>query len=242
MSSDLAVGRFCPQPVTLRLGRMAATVAFVCLVGQNSTAGDAAPNPALGPGTTTPTPAELRARFTGFYRYVGSPQEQEARAEAIRKSVAPFFFAIRGVARRRIEARTRIVATCKFEFTAGNIRSTVPGFPIAISPESGAPVDLRVDDETVSSRRSVRPPVAPRRASGRAVGDTARHSSQIGGYVACGLSVRKAFGSAFFSHCPSLMGSLDAENHSYPGATSSDEGTASMVCAGWEFGRCSEGC
>jgi hypothetical protein len=93
--------------------------------------------------------ADLRARYAGSYRYAGTEAEQRARALAIDRSVEGFFFAVRGIARAKVADRTRIMPTCKLEFSGGNIRSTVPGHALAVSPESGAPAPYRVDDDAI---------------------------------------------------------------------------------------------
>ena len=97
----------------------------------------------------SPSVEELRSRFAGFYRYAGDARERQMRLDAIERSVASIFFAWRGVARSKIEARTRIMPTCRFEFGDGQIRSTVPGHAVAISPETGAPAPYRVDDDAI---------------------------------------------------------------------------------------------
>jgi hypothetical protein len=93
--------------------------------------------------------AELRRRYAGSYRYAGSASEQKARTDAIDRSVGTLLFIVRGAARAKVAERTRIVATCEFEFRGGNIRSTVPGQAIAISPETGAPAPYRVNDDAI---------------------------------------------------------------------------------------------
>jgi hypothetical protein len=98
---------------------------------------------------TAPSLDDLRLRFAGTYRYVGDAREQRLRAEAIDRSVASLFFALRGMARAKIDDRTRIMPTCKLEFGDGQIRSTVPGLPVAVSPETGAPAPYRVGDDAI---------------------------------------------------------------------------------------------
>ncbi len=93
---------------------------------------------------------ELRKRYEGTYRYVGSAREQKAREDAIQRSVSTFFFAIQGIVRLKIEERTRIVDNCTFEFQDGYIRSTVPGHPVALSPDSGAPADYRLNSDAIA--------------------------------------------------------------------------------------------
>lgn len=93
---------------------------------------------------------ELRSRYAGFYRYAGDAREQKARLAAVSKSAESFFFAVRGLARAKIDDRTRIMASCRFEFTEGKIRSTVPGHPVAVSPESGVAAAYRVEDDAIA--------------------------------------------------------------------------------------------
>jgi hypothetical protein len=96
-----------------------------------------------------PPIAELRSQYAGSYRYAGDAKEQQARLDAIDRSVSSFFFAVRGMARASIEDRTRIMPTCKFEFPSGKIASTVPGHAVAVSPETGAPAPYRVEDDAI---------------------------------------------------------------------------------------------
>ncbi len=113
-------------------------------------ASDARPGASQGAGSTT----DLRRSFAGNFRYAGDQKERHARADAIDRTVSSFFFAVRGIARSKLEDRTRILSTCSFEFADGRIRSIVPGHPIAISPETGAPTDYRVDaDAFILSQR-----------------------------------------------------------------------------------------
>lgn len=99
--------------------------------------------------TTQLATAELRNRYAGSFRYAGDAAEQKARLDAIDKSVSNLFFAIRGTARGKVTDRTRIMPTCRFEFSAGNIRSTVPGHAVAVSPETGTPAPYKVDDDAI---------------------------------------------------------------------------------------------
>jgi hypothetical protein len=130
-----------------RLPLVLCIVAAVGLASPGTRADSAAPG--AGSGASAPTVEELRSRFTGFYRYAGDAAEQQRRVDAIDRSVASLFFAVRGMARSKIEDRTRIMPTCKFEFGDGQIRSTVPGHAVAISPETGAPAPYRVEDDAI---------------------------------------------------------------------------------------------
>ena len=123
-------------------------IAVACL-GSPSSRADATVTVAETPAAGDTSAAELRRRFAGSYRYAGDAREQRSRLEAIDRSVASFFFAVRGMARSKIDDRTRIMPTCVFEFSDGKIRSTVPGHPVAVSPETGAPASYRVDDDAI---------------------------------------------------------------------------------------------
>jgi hypothetical protein len=122
-----------------------AAACFVTQLGRaDVAAGEGASTAAVGASVP-----DLRARFSGSYRYAGTAAEQRAREAAIDRSVGAFFFAVRGMARTKVADRTRIMPTCKFEFSGGNIRSTVPGHAVAVSPETGAPAPYRVDDDSI---------------------------------------------------------------------------------------------
>ena len=141
-----AVGARPFARVAIAAGMLAAT-AFIAEVGRaDVTVANEAGDRSAESGAAA---ADLRARYAGSYRYAGSEAEQKARAQAIDRSVEAFFFVVRGMARAKVAERTRIVPTCKFEFSAGNIRSTVPGHAVAVSPENGAPAPYRVDDDAI---------------------------------------------------------------------------------------------
>jgi len=145
-----------PAPgAVLRMSVAACIVAAACFASPASRAdapGAVAASPAAASPSpaTTPSLAELRGRYAGFYRYAGDAREQKARLDAIGQSASSFFFAVRGVARSKLEDRTRIMPTCRFEFSDGNIRSTVPGHAVAVSPESGAIAPYRVEDDAIA--------------------------------------------------------------------------------------------
>ncbi len=127
--------------------RMLVATALIAEVGHADvttakSAGDRSPD-------ASASAADLPSRYAGSYRYAGTEAEQKARALAIDRSVEGFFFAVRSMARAKVADRTRIMPTCKFEFSGGNIRSTVPGHAVAISPQNGAPAPYRVDDDAI---------------------------------------------------------------------------------------------
>ena len=132
--------------VTIAAGLLVAT-SFIAVVGRaDAITANGAGDRSADSGASV---IDLRARYAGSYRYAGSAAEQKMRAEAIDRSVETFFFVVRGMARARLTDRTRIMPTCKFEFGGGNIRSTVPGHAVAVSPENGAPAPYRVDDDAI---------------------------------------------------------------------------------------------
>ncbi len=127
---------------------VALCVAVAAVVGSPPSRADESA-PADAATTGGPSIADLRCRFAGLYGYVGDAREQRLRVEAIDRSVASLFFAVRGMARSKIEDRTRIMPTCRFEFGGGQIRSTVPGYAVAVSPETGAPAPYRIDHDAI---------------------------------------------------------------------------------------------
>src|SRR2546430_2631772 len=64
---------------------------------------------------------DLRARFSGTYRYAGSAQEEEARKAAIDHAVEGFSFVTRSTARNRVSATTQILGFYNFLFEPGKI-------------------------------------------------------------------------------------------------------------------------
>ncbi len=138
-----------------RSALLCACLATVSLLGS---AAHAAPQTAAGVNAATMQaatgPEELRKRYAGSWRYAGDAREREARMAAIERSSATFFVAVRGLVRSKLDDRTRIVPTCTFEFPEGKIKSTVPGHPIATSPESGAIASYRVEDDAIALSQS----------------------------------------------------------------------------------------
>jgi hypothetical protein len=134
----------------------AARVAAACVLAACLWSGAAHADPLTSAGVhaaTTPAATnleELKKRYAGSYRYAGDARERDARMSAIERSAASFFVAVRGLVRSKLDDRTRIVPTCVFEFPEGKIRSTVPGHPIATSPENGAPAAYRIEDDAIA--------------------------------------------------------------------------------------------
>jgi hypothetical protein len=95
-----------------------------------------------------------RARFRGSFRFVGSSREQAARQAAIDRGVDSLFFMIRGIARSRLSAGTKIDPSVAFAFDGTNIHVRIPAATEAISPESGAAVDyVNAGERTRLSQR-----------------------------------------------------------------------------------------
>lgn len=139
-----------PRRFVLLIPLLAATLLTSPTAQAEPLVGDARAQSSQGAATTT----DIRQSFAGNFRYAGDQKERQARADAIDRTVSSFFFAVRGIARSKLEDRTRILATCTFEFPEGKIRSIVPGHPTATSPETGAPTGYRVDaDAFVLSQR-----------------------------------------------------------------------------------------
>ena len=108
----------------------------------------ARPAGAEGASATPATPAvDERARFRASFRFAGSSQEQAARVAAIDRGIDSLFFAIRGIARSRLSAGTKIDPWVSFSFDAQKIRTRIPRANDALSPENGAPVDYENDGE-----------------------------------------------------------------------------------------------
>jgi hypothetical protein len=97
----------------------------------------------LGPGTTA------EARLSGAFRFAELPGERAALTAAIERSVDKLFFALRGIARRRLADKTKIASAVTLRFEGDTIRCGIPGAPDAVSPADGRPVDYTVDGETV---------------------------------------------------------------------------------------------
>lgn len=99
--------------------------------------------------------AEAAPRWSGTFQFAGGQAEKTGVDKAIDRSVAPLFFAIRGIARGKLEDRTRVAARMGFRIEGSNVRCSVPGAPDAVSPLDGTAVDYTVLGETVklSQRR-----------------------------------------------------------------------------------------
>lgn len=123
----------------MRLWRDSRIVAlFSCIVvfamgGRAQTAANDAPKSAAS--------ADLRARFTGTYRYVGNAQEEEARKAAIDHAVESMSFVIRSTARNRVSATTQILGSYSFSFEPGKINVRPQSRPEMISGDKGEPAD-----------------------------------------------------------------------------------------------------
>ena len=84
---------------------------------------------------------DLRARFTGTYRYAGSVQEQDARRAAIDHAVEGLSFVTRSTARSRVSATTQILGFYNFSFEPGKIVVRPEARPEMVSGDKGEPAD-----------------------------------------------------------------------------------------------------
>ena len=84
---------------------------------------------------------EMRARFTGTYRYPGNAQEEDARRAAIDHAVEGLSFVTRSTARNRVSATTQILGFYTFSFESGKIVVRPQARPEMVSGDKGEPAD-----------------------------------------------------------------------------------------------------
>jgi hypothetical protein len=115
---------------------------FLCTVGGFAIGGggQAAANDSAK-STAPAASSDLRARFTGTYRYAGSAQEEEARRAAIDHAVESMSFVIRSTARNRVTATTQILGFYTFSFEPGKIVVRPEARPEMVSGDKGEAVD-----------------------------------------------------------------------------------------------------
>jgi hypothetical protein len=102
------------------------------------------------PAQTAPAAiAAAEARLAGDFRFAELGGERAGRKQAIERSVDKVFFAVRGVARGKLEDKSKIASAVTLRFENGNIRCGIPGAPDAISPADGRAVDYTAGGETV---------------------------------------------------------------------------------------------
>jgi hypothetical protein len=131
--------------VQLRPVAFALVFAFAFVAASPAGAQDAG---AGAPAAEAP-PARVEPPLAGLFTFAGGEAERRGVAQAIDRSVHPLFFAIRGIARGKLEDRTAIARTIAFRFEPPQVRCSIPGAPDAVSPESGAAVDYKVMGDTV---------------------------------------------------------------------------------------------
>jgi hypothetical protein len=102
--------------------------------------------------------SEPPGRFEGAFRFTGSTREEAERKAAIDRGIDSLFFAIRGIARSRLSAGTKIDPWVAFAVDADKIRFRTPAAPEAVSPESGTPVDYVNDGERIKLSQRVAGP------------------------------------------------------------------------------------
>ena len=93
------------------------------------------------PAKSSMPAADQRARFTGTYRYAGTPQEEEARRAAIEHSVEGMSPFTRSIARSRISATTQILGSYSLSFGPGKIIVRPQSRPEMVSGDKGEPAD-----------------------------------------------------------------------------------------------------
>ena len=92
-----------------------------------------------------PAVASAETRLGGDFRFAEVDGERGARVQAIERSVDKLFFALRSIARGRLEEKTKISSAVSLRFEGGNIHCGIPGAPDAVSRA----VDYTVAGETV---------------------------------------------------------------------------------------------
>lgn len=94
--------------------------------------------------------AGLRARYGRAFQWVGGARDEAAKEAAVEKATSTLFFAIRGIARSRVRARTRIAPSVRFSFEGSMIRVKAENAPDAVAPESGASAPFTYEGEKLS--------------------------------------------------------------------------------------------
>jgi len=119
---------------------------IACSFAVLASAGAVHGEPAQAPQSAGPT---AEARLAGDFRFAELGGERAARAQAIDRSVDKLFFALRGIARGKLEDKTKIASAVTLHFENGNVRCGIPGAPDAVSPADGRVVDYTAAGETV---------------------------------------------------------------------------------------------
>lgn len=92
-------------------------------------------------------PAQARRdRFSGAWIWTGRPEEITARDDAVDRGIKSLFFAIRGIARSRIQSSVAIRKKLGFAFRNGTIVTSASGRADAVSPETGVAVPFKGED------------------------------------------------------------------------------------------------
>jgi hypothetical protein len=81
------------------------------------------------------------ARFSGTYKYAGTPEQEQARAASIEAAISGMSSFAKGTARSRITASTQILPSYSFSFEPGRIKVLPQGRPQAVSGDKGEPAE-----------------------------------------------------------------------------------------------------
>lgn len=109
-----------------------------------------APVAARAEGPSAAVPVDPRGRYARAFVWVGAARDEAAKEAAIEDATRTIFFAVRGIARSRLRARTRIARAVRFSFEGANIRVKAEGAPDAVAPQSGASVPFVYEGERLA--------------------------------------------------------------------------------------------
>jgi hypothetical protein len=77
------------------------------------------------------------ASLDGSYKSAASAAQKEARQQSVDKTVSEFFFVTRGVARKRLEAKTKIAETVSIKRSKSEVSIHFEGRDVEVCPLSG---------------------------------------------------------------------------------------------------------
>ena len=120
-----------------------------------SPASGRAESPPVQPAPESPKALSLEDRVAGDFQFAGGDKDRAARVLAIERSVAPLIFLIRGIARDKLDDKTKIAAVVSFRFENGKIRCGIPGAPDAVSPADGRSVNYTAFGDTLKLSQRV---------------------------------------------------------------------------------------
>jgi hypothetical protein len=109
-----------------------------------------APTDSRADADPAPAASERHVQMSGTYRFSGGAAEDGARKAAINRAIASMFFAIRPIARYRLNNATGIVPWVSFNVGDGRIRARGPEGNDLVSPDNGTPVPYVFRGEKLS--------------------------------------------------------------------------------------------